>query len=470
MSGVDPDFDAKITRLLARAFDGFQKLKNIQRLTGGANQETYRIDFFTEHGEHRCALRRAAGGISTQTSDENIGLANEARLIQIAAREGVPVPNIIDLLTQADELGHGFLMQWIEGETRGARIVGEPRFETLRQSLAYQCGYVLGKIHTIDIDRHALDDFLPTRTPRSFIHTTWDRYKALGTPQPMLDYTARWLLDNLPKIDRLALVHNDYRNGNLMLSETEIVAVLDWEVAHLGDPYRDLGWLCTNSWRFGGDKPVGGFGERKDLLAGYVKATGNQVDADDLKFWEVFGSFWWGVGCLMMADQYRHGPDASVERPGIGRRSSECQMDCANLLFFDTLAPIISQPKDDKQLPMDDELLESVATFLRNEVMSETGGRTNFLARVAANSLDIVRRENQLGPMLRKVEHERLQVLLNKQDDLMSLRMALVSEIRDGHIELDNDGLKAHLRATVYGQLAIDQPGYSAYIDATGAS
>ena len=63
-----------------------------------------------------------------------------------------------------------------------------------------------------------------------------------------------------------------------MLSSTGIVAVLDWEVAHIGDPMRDLGWICTNSWRFGQEPPVGGFGEYEDLFRGYEEESGSKVN------------------------------------------------------------------------------------------------------------------------------------------------------------------------------------------------
>ena len=110
--------------------------------------------------------------------------------------------------------------------------------------------------------------------------------------------------------------------------------MLDWELAHIGDPMRDLGWLCTRSWRFGvADKPVGGFGDYDDLFAGYDVRAGHKVDRDAVRFWEVFGSFWWAVGCLSMAQSLRDGKETSLERPVIGRRRSECQIDCVNLLI-----------------------------------------------------------------------------------------------------------------------------------------
>ena len=239
-----------------------------------------------------------------------------------------------------------------------------------------------------------------------------------ATPQPMIDYAGRWLMENLPEHYELKLVHNDFRNGNFMVGPEGINAILDWEIAHIGDPMRDLGWICTNSWRFGvGELPVGGFGEYEDLFAGYESVAGVKVDPDHVKFWEVFGSFWWAVGCLGMAEHYRTGPDQTVERPAIGRRSSECQVDCVNLLIPGEVELLeAAADVDDTDMPRIDELLISVRDFLRGDVMENTQGRTNFLARVAGNSLDIVLRDAALGERARNDELSRLRALLGDGD------------------------------------------------------
>ena len=109
--------------------------------------------------------------------------------------------------------------------------------------------------------------------------------------------------------------------------------VLDWELAHLGDPLEDLGWLCVNSWRFGNiDLPVGGFGLREDLFAGYEAAGGRRVDPERVRFWEVVGSLKWGIMCMVMLSVFESGIDRSVERAAIGRRSSEAEIDLLALL------------------------------------------------------------------------------------------------------------------------------------------
>jgi len=467
------DLEEALAKVLARTVPGFVALERLERLSGGASQETYRIVIRTPEGARKLAMRRAPGGQAALTSDEKPGLALEARLFELAHGAGVPEPGIVHVLEPADGLGDGFIMEWLEGETLGARIVRAPEFDAIRPRLAFQCGQLLARIHGIDLAATGLDRRLGRMDPETFVRQKWEQYQLFATPQPMIDFAARWLLEHLPPPGKLSLVHNDFRNGNLMISkDAGVIAVLDWEVAHIGDPMRDLGWICTNSWRFGrSDLPVGGFGQYEDLFAGYESVTGEPVDPARVKFWEVFGSYWWAIGCLGMAMAYRNGPDRTVERPGIGRRSSECQVDCVNLLIPGPVElPERRRGPSSTDTPHSDELLTSVRDFLREDVMSATEGRTNFLARVASNSLDIVLRELELGPAHTAGEQARLEQLLGRRGGLETLRWDLVKALRDGTMALDATGLADHLRHTVVGQVAIDQPKYSGLATALAGS
>ena len=476
-------FEKKLEQVYRRSFSvsegisegvsgfAFESLVSVERLSGGASQETYRITVATPQGNVVHAMRRAAGGVQSEPVVGHPGLEAEALLIQSAKLSGVPEPEIYYVLQPSDDLGSGFIMEWLDGEALGARITRGEAYAGLRESLAYECGKIMAQVHQIDLDQTGLREKLDEVSPRDFVEQTWERYKLFDTPHPMIDYTAVWLMDNLPATYTPALVHNDFRNGNFMVSETDIVAVLDWELAHIGDPMRDLGWICVNSWRFGGSKPVGGFGDYADLFRGYEEVSGHAVDAKAVKFWEVFGSFWWAVGCLGMAEHYRNGPDKTVERPAIGRRSSECQIDCVNLLIPGEVELITSASKaNDLDMPRVDELLTSVRDFLRADVMEETTGRVNFLARVSSNSLDIVLREWDLGTKGKQAELDRLQTFFGTKDDLGSLRWKMVNKLRDGTQSLDDVQLQHHLRQTVVNQIAIDQPKYSGFRNALDQS
>ena len=474
------ELEAKLGPVLDRALGAGAELISLERLTGGASQETYRLEARHAGAPLTLALRRAAGGIDRSGAGTSCGLLTEARLMKTAGEVGIPEPEVLAVLEPEDGLGPGFLMEWLEGETLGARIVRSEELREVRPRLAYQCGDILARIHAIDLDDSGLRPLLPVMSPREYVEETWDRYKQLPTAQPMIDFAGRFLLDHLPSNPQMTLVHNDFRNGNLMIDPSGVVAVLDWELAHIGDPMRDLGWICTNSWRFGKSDPVGGFGSYEDLFAGYESISGRAVDREHVRFWEVFGSFWWAIGCLGMGQQYRVGPDRSVERLAIGRRSTECQIDCVNLLIpgeieqqqqieeivaaarkFSRSAPEITPKRGEMAEP--EELVASVTEFLRTESMAQTTGRLNFLSRVAANSLDVVSRELEHGAQFRQLEQQSLQSLLPQSPSasLVELRERLCQALRTGTPKLDEAELAVHLRNTVARQTALDQPKYS---------
>ena len=134
-------------------------------------------------------------------------------------------------------------------------------------------------------------------------------------------------------MQRPRLVHGDFRNGNFIVGPDGIRAVLDWELAHLGDPIEDLGWLCVKSWRFGVvDKVVGGFGDVPALLEAYRAAGGAPVDEETLRFWIVLGTIKWGVICVGQAFTHLNGIVRSIELATLGRRVAEMEWDLLDLL------------------------------------------------------------------------------------------------------------------------------------------
>ena len=152
-------------------------------------------------------------------------------------------------------------------------------------------------------------------------------------PHPVLDLAERWLRANAPQSGALRLVHGDYRVGNFMFDESGLVAVLDWELAHLGDPVEDLAWLCVRAWRFGNDRlPAGGLGSREDLVAAYQAAGGEPVDPDSLRFWEVLGNFKLALVFIGQARAYLDGAHATVELASLGRRIAEPEAELLKLI------------------------------------------------------------------------------------------------------------------------------------------
>ena len=212
------EFEQKLEAVLVEQIDGCTALVAAERLSGGASQETYRITISTNEGERVLAMRRAPGGQIVEPTPGHPGLAVEAALMRSARDAGVPEPEVFHVLTQADGLGDGFIMEWLDGIALGARVVRSPELEEIRPRLAFLCGEVLGRIHQVDLAATGLDQQLDVLSPRQYIEQTWERYRLFDTPQPMIDYAGRWLLDNAPDDFEPALVHNDFRNGNIMFS------------------------------------------------------------------------------------------------------------------------------------------------------------------------------------------------------------------------------------------------------------
>ena len=299
---------------------GLGPVSDLRRLSGGASQETWAF----KAGDRDLILRRKPEGLTM--SGNAIGLAKEAALIQAAEGQGAPVPPVVHVCAPEDGLGEAYVMGAVEGETLGRRIVRDDAFAAVRPALARQCGEVLAKIHATPLD--GLPD-LAVSDAASELEKYEAIYRGVGDRRPIFEAAFRWLKDRAPTLEKPVLVHGDFRNGNLMIHpDTGLAAVLDWELAHLGDPAEDLGWICVNSWRFGGSKPVGGFGDYEALLAGH----GGDVPLERVLYWQTLGSLKWGVMCLIMYTAWKTGADASVERAMIGRRTSETEIDLIALL------------------------------------------------------------------------------------------------------------------------------------------
>jgi aminoglycoside phosphotransferase (APT) family kinase protein len=298
-------------------------------LSGGASQETFAFTILHPEGDRAAILRRAPPG-SGAPSGRAAGLEAEAALMKLAFGAGVPSPRVLHVLTPADDLGTGFIMARVEGETIPRKILRDAQFDGVRLKLAQQLGEILAGIHAID---RAKLPHLRTMSSTSEIAQLDAEYRSFGWPRPVFELALRWLSRNDPGPSaQLTLVHGDFRHGNLIIGPDGVRAVLDWELAHLGDPMEDLGWICVNSWRFGEiDRPVGGLGTREEFFAGYA-ARGGTVDPARVNFWEVMGTLRWGIMCCGMMQRFRDGPDHSMERAMIGRRASETEIDLLRLL------------------------------------------------------------------------------------------------------------------------------------------
>jgi len=321
--------EALLGRRVASWCTGATGVARAIRLSGGASQETWSFDILHPGGNIGAILRRAPAGYGAAPT-RAAGLSAEAVLLQLAHDAGVPSPRVLHVLEPRDELGTGFVMSRVEGETIPRKILRDDQFADACPKLARQLGGVLAAIHGLPLPQ--LPQLRAMTAAKEITELERD-YRSLNWPRPVFELALRWLRHRDPgPSEQMTLVHGDFRHGNLIIGPDGLRAVLDWELAHTGDPMEDLGWICVNSWRFGEiDKPVGGFGSREELFAGY-EASGRRVDADRVMFWEVMGTLRWGVMCCGMMQRFRTGPEHSVERAMIGRRSSETEIDLLRLL------------------------------------------------------------------------------------------------------------------------------------------
>jgi aminoglycoside phosphotransferase (APT) family kinase protein len=218
-------------------------------------------------------------------------------------------------------------MRRIDGETIPRKILRDDEYASARPLLAAQCGEILARLHTLPADAVAgLEDIDQLEQWRAVLDS-------VRQPHPAFELAFRWLERNRPPAPSgPTVVHGDFRNGNLIVGPEGVRAVLDWELAHAGDPLEDLGWLCVKSWRFGIDLPVGGFGTYDDLVDAYETAGGPNVNRDALLWWEVLGTLKWGIMCILQTTAHVSRMVRSVELAAIGRRVCEVEWDLLEIL------------------------------------------------------------------------------------------------------------------------------------------
>ena len=302
---------------------GAGPVTSLRRLSGGASRETWA--FFT--GDRSLILQR-----EQPRRARRAGMAVEVALLRAAMAASVPVPPVVATgdgtgSDAASTVGAPWMVvECVTGETIPRRILRDDEFRPARASLAAQCGEVLARIHRIEpTSVGGLIESDPVADLRLGLDT-------IGEPHPAFELGLRWLDQHRPPTRTVGIVHGDFRNGNLVVGPEGLRAVLDWELAHLGDPLEDLGWLCVRAWRFGAAPHVGGFGELDDLVASYEAISGARIDRDALAWWEVLGTLKWGVTCMVQAATHLSGAVRSVELAAIGRRVCEVEHDLLTLL------------------------------------------------------------------------------------------------------------------------------------------
>ncbi len=451
------DLRDRLARLLGAEIEG------LRRLSGGASRETWSFDAKEADGATRpLILRRDPPGLPLPIGRTG-GMPLEAILFETAARAGVPVPTI-RASGDADDnvLETGFLvMDHVDGETIARKILRDEPYAHARSVLVSQLGEAAALLHAVAPESvPGLGEVHPLQKYREVLDL-------LGHHSPTFELAFRWLDAHRPKPIDPVIVHGDFRLGNVIVQPTGLVAVLDWELAHLGDPAEDLGWLSVRAWRFGSPHEVAGIGSIDDLLRAYHLANGHpEVDAARVHWWIVAGTLMWGVMCVTQGNAHTSGALPSVELAAIGRRIAEQEHDLLTLMGAPaattiTVAPVTptataAESGDDIGFPSSRHLLDAVRGYLERDVMAATEGRIAFHARVAQNVLAIVEREIALRPQLEAAQRAAAKTLGYDGE------AALADAIKNGLLDARYDEVLAALRSIVDVRVAIANPKHAA--------
>ena len=391
----------------AMARSGYDGIDGLRRLTGGATMESWR---FSAGGED-FVLRRAPSLAFME--GRPYGHDVEAAVIRAAHAAGVKAPEVMVELVPDDGIGSGFVMRALPGTPDPRQILA---MEDPAQLLREVAGD-LARIHSLD--PAALPDAIPTMDYAEGIAGLRQQFDDAGGDRPIIALGLRWLMDHVPEAATPVLNHGDYRLGNILAEDSHLTGVLDWELVHFGDRHEDLAFGCMAVWRFARyDRPALGLGELEDYFAAYEAAGGAPVDGDRFRFWMIYRTVWWALGCIRMADFWRRGEDRMLERVVISRRASENELDL--LMLLEEEAPKaererkvkLERPGAQSGEANVEEIATAVSEWLAT-IKEQMEGHDRFQLAVARNALGMIGRDARAGSMRFYFDADRCASILN---------------------------------------------------------
>ncbi len=280
-----------------------------ERLAGGHSNLTYRVD---DAEGRRVVLRRPPEGELLPTAHD---MGREHRLIEALGPTDVPVPQALATCTDPAVIGAPFyVMDHVDGVVLHTADDAEAAFDELRRAaIGRDFVEVLARLHAVDPDAVGLgdlsrkEDYIARQ-----LKTWWRQYEASRTGEdPLLGRVNEWLHGNIPAQGPARVVHGDFRLGNTITGpDARIAAVLDWEIATLGDPLADLGYVLA-TWPRPGDEHVAttsatsmaaGFPERAELVHAYAAATG--ADLSGIDYYIAWAN--WKTACIVQGVYRRY--------------------------------------------------------------------------------------------------------------------------------------------------------------------
>jgi aminoglycoside phosphotransferase (APT) family kinase protein len=249
------------------------------------------VTYLLRRGEAKLVLRRPPRGPLPPSAHD---VLREARLLSALGPRGFRVPAVLATCEDEGVIGAPFyVMPFVEGHVLSATLPAQLGSAEAPARIAEELVDCLVDLHAIDVEAAGLTGF---GRADGYLERQIKRFGGLlelnaTRPLPDLERVAEWLAANVPASPGATVVHGDYRLGNVMFApeEPNLVAVLDWEMATIGDPLADVGYM-TAMWAEPSDppNPVGdlsevtrlpGFPSREDLAERYTDATGLSLQA-----------------------------------------------------------------------------------------------------------------------------------------------------------------------------------------------
>jgi aminoglycoside phosphotransferase (APT) family kinase protein len=322
---------SELQAILARQLGSDVTVSEVRQLSSGASRQTWRFVAGQPGQPPRAyVLQRemvaSGSGHRPSGTPEALAVTAQARLLTAARQQGVPVPAVVD----SGEMGglQFMITEWLDGEALPPKLLRDPDLAPGRARLMADCARALTGIHRIPLH----DGLGLEQTDRLAAYRQW--LDVIDEPRPVLEFAYRWLVRNRPPPGPPVVVHGDFRLGNLLVDGAGLQAVLDWELAHIGDRHEDLAWPTIRAWRFDRYRQPGTFPEPDAWLEAYAAAAGAgaAVDVNAFRWWQVAGTWIWAIMSAMLARRHLDGWVASVEHAMIGRRVCESEWDLLELL------------------------------------------------------------------------------------------------------------------------------------------
>jgi aminoglycoside phosphotransferase (APT) family kinase protein len=327
------DLAAGLTAYLREAWGDDVEVANLSQSTAGARR-------------HNVLFEATVGGVTRHLVATIVPFGEtiinpieaEAAVRDVAEKGGVAVPHVHLVRGDGELVGGPFMIsEFVPGETVPRRVLRLVEEHGIGETVARQLGESLARLHAIDPTTVGV----PLRTrehdgPPAVAALAGLRAAVDELPQrrPALELGLKWLERHLPDPpERETIVHSDTRNGNLIVGEDGLRAVLDWEgTLASGDPMQDVAWPALRMWRFRNDtKEVGGFAGREPFIEGY-EGAGGTFDVERFHWWKVEGTARWAVGLAGQTMGFLEGRVPSIVMAASGRRVPELEWDLLMLI------------------------------------------------------------------------------------------------------------------------------------------